>query len=250
VNTDGSGEREITAGLVPTWAPEGNAIAFQNRNPDNGGRFDIYSIAIDSFGNADPTSVRNLTNSPEGDIHPNWSPDPSRRIVFQSNRDFFDPVSGTYAMDRFELYLMNADGSNQVQFTCVGGWSTTPAWSPDGRKIAFGHLDPPTSDAPTALNFNIYVKDANDIDCYNLGRRLTDSPRIDTKPSWSANGAMIAFESVREVDGVVQGTQIYIMNSDGTNQVPLTELSANGRPNMSPTWGPLPRRADSQGSRP
>jgi Tol biopolymer transport system component len=153
-------------------------------------------------------------------------------------------------MDRFELYLMNADGSNQVQFTCVGGWSTTPAWSPDGRKIAFGHLDPPTSDAPTALNFNIYVKDANDIDCYNLGRRLTDSPRIDTKPSWSANGAMIAFESVREVDGVVQGTQIYIMNSDGTNQVPLTELSANGRPNMSPTWGPLPRRADSQGSRP
>jgi Tol biopolymer transport system component len=75
---------------------------------------------------ADEGSERLLTKA--RDSGPVWSPD-GRQITFM--RWFEDP--GVW-----EVYVMNADGTNPKKLTRIGKRYFGPVWSPDGTKIAFG----------------------------------------------------------------------------------------------------------------
>jgi len=59
-----------------------------------------------------------LTNNPGSDRYPSWSPD-GKKIVFNSHRD-----------GNMEVYVMNADGSNQRNLTNNPGGDRNPSWSP------------------------------------------------------------------------------------------------------------------------
>ena len=105
-------------------------------------------------------------------------------------------------------------GTNPTRLT-DGVWDRDPAWSPDGRKIAF-------SGYPEELNFEIYVMDA---DGKNQTRLTTWSPDNfggDTHPSWSPDGQRIAFVSQKDLDLVMD--DIYVMDADGKNQKRLTRI--------------------------
>src|SRR3546814_1250016 len=82
----------------------------------SGGRTDIYRIS--SAGGGTP---QRLTNGPGINIGGSYSPDGSQ-IVFESDR------SGSQ-----QIYVMNADGSNQRRISFFGGRAATPEWSPRGR---------------------------------------------------------------------------------------------------------------------
>ena len=82
-----------------------------------------------------------------------------------------------------EIYLMNADGSDQVRLTDNPAEDFLAAWSPDGTRIAF------TSRRDE--NAEIYVMDA---DGSNL-TRLTNNSDDDIRPAWSPDGELIAFTS-------------------------------------------------------
>jgi len=101
-----------------------------------------------------------------------------------------------------------------VVLTNSPGGDFDPAWSPDGRRIAFY--------SARGGNKEIYVMDA---DGGNI-RNLTNDPKTDGRPSWSPDGQSIAFNSDRDGDH-----EIYIMDADGSNQRSLTNNSAGD-------WGP------------
>ena len=153
--------------------------------------------------------------------------DAQARIAFASNRDgHVHPIRG---WPTSEIYVMNADGTNQRRLTDNPASDYSPSWSPDGKRIAFmsdrdGHAHPirdwrsPTSE--------IYVMDANGGNQQNL----TNDPHGDRSPSWSPDGKHIVFETDRD-----NNSEIYVMNADGTNQRRLTNNRTEDR---YPAWSP------------
>jgi TolB protein len=106
------------------------------------------------------------------------------------------------------------------EVTKVPGENWTPAWSPDGTRIAFA--------SSRDGNSEIYVANR---DGTNV-RRITNNPAIDISPTWSPNGTEIAFTSDRS-----GSPQIYTVSADGLSAAQrLTSESYCDRP----TWSPAP----------
>ncbi len=155
------------------------------------------------------------------DRDPSWSPD-GKHLVYSGER-----FGGA------NIIRMNADGTNQIALTDsqfpLGNFE--PAWSPDGTKIAF------VSSRAGAGRSEIWVMSANG----NNLVRLTINPVFavdaggpvygkDFSPAWSPDGTKIVFWSTR-LD--LANSEIYVMNADGSNQVRLTNNSAN---DSDPVW--------------
>ena len=121
---------DSTIDVDPDWSPDGQTIAYTSHartdNPINSVTAEIHAIAADGTG-----APQRLTFNTEEERAPAWSPD-GARIVFMCRRGGND----------FEICVMNADGSNQVQLTSNLVADLTPTWSLDGQQIAFHRATP------------------------------------------------------------------------------------------------------------
>ncbi|MXY18122.1 MAG: hypothetical protein F4Y57_14320, partial [Acidobacteria bacterium] len=116
--------RTLTTGYdnFPVWSPRGDRIVFSRLADDE---FDIYTMRPDG------SDVRRLTTSPGNDSHPAWSAD-GAHILFSSSRYGFKdeaPMSDI-PQPYGELFIMNADGSDQRALTDNRWEEGTPAWQP------------------------------------------------------------------------------------------------------------------------
>jgi ABC-type sugar transport system substrate-binding protein len=117
LNADGLNLRQLTTEKGsdrPDWSPDGRMIAYESDG-------DIFFINADGSGKS-----TNLTNSPEQDSQPNWSPD-SHRLLWLSGKD-----------GRWNIFVMDANGSHKQQLTNDGKVSDAQ-WTVDGQ--IFTHWD-------------------------------------------------------------------------------------------------------------
>ena len=108
----------------------------------------------------------------------------------------------------------------------VAGYS--PAWSPDGTRIAFTGYDHEGSSSGGGANYDVYTMNADGSGLHNLTKSPDDVARGASQgpPVWSRDGTMLAFEGD---DGTTDG--LYVMNADGTG---FRWLADGLRPEWSP----------------
>ena len=197
-------------------------ITFMSRRDGNP---EIYVM------DADGGNQRRLTENPASDFSPSWSPD-GKRIAFISDRD--GHVHAKHGWPTYEIYVMDADGSNPQNLTNNPHNDRQPSWSPDGKRIVFSA----NRDWGNPQSIDIYVMDADG----GNGQRLTENPSEDESPSWSPDGEHIVFRARRA--GNVENKfgitdEIYVIDADGGNEQRLTENRNN---DWDPVWSPDGKR--------
>ncbi len=190
VNADGSGMRNVTrhpgSDSHPSWSPDGRQFVFCSTRGD-GENDDIYVVNVDGSG------LRRLTdNGLDWDTFPSYSPD-GRRIVF---RRLMRQRTTEGTLVNSEIMVMNRDGRGVVNLTRDAFFDGWPAWSPDGRRIAFSsnRSDP----------YQIYVMNADG----SAPMRLVESPYTDVRPQWLPDGAGLIFN--REHDDRIELWQVRV----------------------------------------
>ncbi|MFC1950794.1 hypothetical protein ACFLXN_00090 [Chloroflexota bacterium] len=171
VHHNGTGLTKLTYNVSDkfdiSWSPDGSKIAYV---ADDG---QIYLIGVHVSG------IIRLTNDTDNNTTPTWSPD-GTKIVYISYS----------APGNNEIYIIDADGSNQISLT--GDYEISEykdlTWSPDGSRIAFLGSRFITT---IGLTYDLYCMDVDGSNLVNI----TDDPDYRHSPAWSPDGTEIAFYS-------------------------------------------------------
>lgn len=181
-------------------SPDGQTIVFTSLKD---GDLDIYTM------NVDGSNVKRLTDTPGYDGGPWWSPD-GTQIVYRAHHPTDAAELAEYREllaqniirpSKVELFVMNADGSNQRQITSLGGANFGPTWTPDGQKIIFSsnHTN------PRSRNFDLYLVN---LDGTGL-TQITTHEEFDGFPMFSPDGTKIIWASNRNAQ-VMGETNVFV----------------------------------------
>jgi Tol biopolymer transport system component len=196
VDVDGSNEHEIqppNGGLFPDWSPDGKRIALSTLRADQ----------TETIVTMDPDGTHVHDTGVSGGECSEWSPD-GTKIAYCHH-----PSAGL-----FDVWVMNTDGSHRRQLTDAIGNDYPGAWSPDGKRIAFG--------SQREGSFDVFVMNADG----SHQTRLSTGPDHESPEAWLPDGRIV----YSSFHGDEPLPTWYVMDADGTNVRSLPQLAGAGDP--------------------
>ena len=199
IDADGTDLRRVSSEYhkaeEPSWSPDGTKIAFTKYGDSKcrdgipiAGDAEIWvmnvsdGMATQLTGRTEPAcDDQQLPKTYRTEFHatdPEWSPD-GTKIAYTGGRGGIDTA----------VWVMDADGNNEMRLTSLPGYSSQPSWSHDGTQIAYSTF------AGTGFGTEIWIIDADgDADGTNPPESITGRPDEvidgylyhfhDSEPSW------------------------------------------------------------------
>jgi len=226
MNPDGSNPKQLTdeSERNPTapsyincydgpakWSPDGSKIALLSIRGDSAEEYSFYLINPDGsrIGTVPISGLLTSGDLPEI-LSFDWSPDGSKFVMDAGTHIVVD--FGRFSTN---IYAAAIDGTNLVNLTHDKNiLNDQPAWSPDGKQIAFVSWD--------------QTKPAT-IDVINADGSNRRSIASGSYPSWSPDGSRVLF---------IGGSQVYTVNPDGTDLTQLTHYAASYGTYSGPKYSP------------
>jgi TolB protein len=161
--------------IHPALAPDGTRLAFTS---NRAGSWDLYWMDLATG------AVTQVTNTPEYDGSPSWSPD-GLWLAYES----YVPVEED---DNLDIFIRPLDGSSgPIRLTDDPAADHSPAWSPQGRSLAL--ISTRSGDA------EVWLADLDQVDnrYTNLSR---EAHSVEAHPVWSPDGGKLAWSSTPDSD--------------------------------------------------
>ncbi len=197
IDRDGTHARTLAVvpGRTPALAPDGRRIAWAE------GSWTCNRIVVSALDGSERVA---LTDTTVAWYNLAWSPDGRHLAATRA------------ASHQVQVWVMNAAGgdAHAVRIGAAGERPQWPAWSRDGKRLAF-QVDAPVSGDPQRTLADIWVIDL----ASGRARDLTRHPNavLNETPSWFPDGRRLAFQSDR-----TGSFEVWTMRSDGRDARPLT----------------------------
>jgi Tol biopolymer transport system component len=214
IRPDGTRLRRITKAKgferYPSWSPDGRWLAYMSNrtNPRSESAYEAYVMRPNGAG------LRRVTRDRWIDDQLGWAAD-GRRFVFESNR----------GGGKFGIWVMGTDGGGMKR---LSGDGAVPAWSPDGKTIAYMRA-PKGHDEIWLMN-----SDGSNQRQLTTPPSMGDNYSTDSTPDWSPAGDQIVF--TRRYRG---RTDVYVIRADGSG---LSRLTKQAGLHSWPRWSPDGKR--------
>jgi len=201
----------------PRWSPDGKYLSFASAR--NGGKSQVWLL------NRLGGEAAKLTDAAQGVDDFEWSPDSTRLVLIlrdpkpedlegvkEGEKPAKPKTPPPYVIDRLQfkrdtigyldrrrshLYVFDVAKKTTTQITSGDFDDSQPAWSPDGKQLAFSS-NRSTPDPDATRDSNIWVVAADNTDKGEHLTQITTNPAPDNQPTWSPDGKWIAY--VTELD--------------------------------------------------